>query len=315
MLKFDSITKGYGGRQALSNVSLQFEPGCLCALVGPNGSGKSTLMKIGAGLVKPTRGSVSFNGLPIGKESKAKVAYMSTEPFYYSYMNIGNVGQFYEDFYEDFDSRAYAELIRFMELSMDMKVKSLSSGMAAKLKIAATLARNAEIVMLDEPLNGIDLIGRDQIINSIIRYTGAGRTFIISSHLLDELEPITDTVVMLRSGQVILSGRAEDIREQHGKSIVELYKEIYSVGYPNIPGQPPYGTPGYPPQAYYAPGQIPQTPPYQNAPQPYYPPNYGQAPQYPQQTPPAPVSNPQQPGVSAANAPDGSKDDSDSPND
>ena len=114
MLKFDSITKGYGSRQALSNVSLQFEPGTLCALVGPNGSGKSTLMKIGAGLVKPTHGSVTFNGMPIGKESKAKIAYMSTEPFYYSYMNIGNVGRFYEDFYLDFDPRAYAELIRFM---------------------------------------------------------------------------------------------------------------------------------------------------------------------------------------------------------
>ncbi|MDD6176315.1 MAG: ABC transporter ATP-binding protein [Firmicutes bacterium] len=277
MLKFDSITKGYGGRQALFNVNLQFEPGCLCALVGPNGSGKSTLMKIGAGLVKPTHGTASYNGMPIGKESKAKIAYMSTEPFYYSYMNIGNVGRFYEDFYQDFDPRAYAELIRFMELSMDMKVKSLSSGMAAKLKIAATLARNAEVVMLDEPLNGIDLIGRDQIINSIIRYTGAGRTFIISSHLLDELEPITDTVVMLRNGQVILNGRAEAIREQYGKSIVELYREIYSVGYPNVPGQPPYGAPGYPPQGFYgqppygAPGYPPQgaygQPPYQNAPQ------------------------------------------------
>ncbi len=266
MLKFDSITKGYGGRQALFNVSLQFEPGCLCALVGPNGSGKSTLMKIGAGLVKPTHGTATYNGLPIGKESKAKIAYMSTEPFYYSYMNIGNVGQFYEDFYQDFDPHAYAELIRFMELSMDMKVKSLSSGMAAKLKIAATLARNAEVVMLDEPLNGIDLIGRDQIINSIIRYTGVGRTFIISSHLLDELEPITDTVVMLRNGQVILNGKAEDIREQHGKSIVELYKEIYSAGYPNIPGQPSYGTPWSPPPAYY--GQQPTIPsPYWQAPQ------------------------------------------------
>ena len=99
--------------------------------------------------------------------------------------------------------------------------------MAAKLKIAATLARNAEVIMLDEPLNGIDLIGREQIINSIIKATNRETTLIISSHLFDELEPIVDDAVMLKDGKLILAGNLETIRENNGKSIVELYKEIY----------------------------------------------------------------------------------------
>lgn len=115
-----------------------------------------------------------------------------------------------------------------MELTPDLKIRALSSGMAAKLKIAVTLSRRAEVIMLDEPLNGIDLIGRDQIIHTIIQATGNGATFIISSHLFDELEPIVDNVVMMKGGKVILEGELEAIRTEHGKSISDLYREIYA---------------------------------------------------------------------------------------
>ena len=117
---------------------------------------------------------------------------MSTEPFYYDYMRIRDVKAFHKDFFADFDADLFDRLLTFMELTPDLKIRALSSGMAAKLKIAVTLSRRAEVIMLDEPLNGIDLIGRDQIIHTIIQATGSGATFIISSHLFDELEPIVD---------------------------------------------------------------------------------------------------------------------------
>ncbi len=131
---------------------------------------------------------------------------MSTEPFYYDYMRIRDVKAFHKDFFADFDPDLFDRLLTFMELTPDLKVRALSSGMAAKLKIAVTLSRRAEVIMLDEPLNGIDLIGRDQIIHTIIQATGNGATFIISSHLFDELEPIVDNVVMMKGGKVILEG-------------------------------------------------------------------------------------------------------------
>ena len=121
---------------------------------------------------------------------KKYIAYMSTEPFYYDYMRIQDVKTFHKDFFADFDPDLFDRLLTFMELTPDLKMRALSSGMAAKLKIAVTLSRRAEVIMLDEPLNGIDLIGRDQIIHTVIQATGNGATFIISSHLFDELEPL-----------------------------------------------------------------------------------------------------------------------------
>ena len=156
MLKFEHVTKVYGGKKALNDLSISFQSGHVYALVGPNGSGKSTMMKAAAGLVKVNTGSVTYQDMPIGVESKKHISYMSTEPFYYDYMKIRDVGQFYADFFEDFDESRFASLLQFMQLTPDLKVKALSSGMAAKLKIAATLSRNAEVcitftLMLSEP--------------------------------------------------------------------------------------------------------------------------------------------------------------------
>ena len=181
--------------------------------------------------------------MPIGVESKKHIAYMCTEPFYYDYMKIQDVKQFYADFFADFDKERFDSLLQFMQLTPDMKVRSLSSGMAAKLKIAATLARNADICMLDEPLNGIDLVGRDQIIQSILRAANPNATILISSHLFDELEPIVDHIVMMANGSLILEGELEEIRTRYGKSISDLYREYFSGTaasplFPNNTNQP-----------------------------------------------------------------------------
>jgi ABC-2 type transport system ATP-binding protein len=215
-------------KTAVDGISFQVEPGKIYALLGPNGSGKTTLMKIIAGLVKPTSGTINYQGEPIGVASKKKVAYMSTEPFFYNYMSVEDVGKYYKDFFEDFDSKRYAELVSRMELGMKDKAKTLSSGLAAKLKIAATLARKAELYMLDEPLNGIDIIARERIINTILEVAREDAAILISSHLVDELEKIIDNAVFIKTGKIVLSGEAEGLRESHGKSIVELYKEIYA---------------------------------------------------------------------------------------
>ena len=122
----------------------------------------------------------------------------------------------------------YERLIGHMDLEMNMKVGSLSSGMAAKMKIALTMARDAKLYMLDEPLNGIDLVARDKIMTAILENTGEGKSMIISSHLVDEIERILDDVVFIKKGEIVIEGDAETIRGEHGKSIVELYKEVYA---------------------------------------------------------------------------------------
>ena len=228
MLETRDVVKRYMNKTAVAGISFDVEPGKIYALLGPNGSGKTTWMKMVAGLIKPTMGTILFHGEPIGVESKKRIAYMSTEPFFYNYMTVKDVGKYYEDFFDDFDISRYEQLITRMELDMKDKSKNLSSGLAAKLKIASTLARKAELYLLDEPLNGIDIIAREHIINTILESASGNASLVISSHLVDELEKIIDSAIFIKQGNVVLRGNAEDIRLERGKSIVDLYKEIYA---------------------------------------------------------------------------------------
>jgi len=228
MLESKNIMKKYMMTTAIEDMSLTIESGMIYALLGPNGSGKTTFMKIAAGLTKPSKGSITYNGIPIGIQSKKEIAYMPTEPFFYSYMNVADVGKYYNDFFEDFDIERYNSLLERMELTPKLKTKTLSSGMAAKLKIAATLARDAKIYMLDEPLNGIDVIARDRIITTILENAKNDKAMIISSHLVDELEKIIDYAIFIKTGRVELVGNVEEIREARNQSIVEVYKTIYA---------------------------------------------------------------------------------------
>lgn len=228
LLECKNVTKKYMSTTAVSDVSFPVEAGKIYALLGPNGSGKTTLMKMIAGLAKPSAGEITYNGMPIGVESKKDIAYMATEPFFYSYMDVRDVGKYYSDFFEDFDSERYSYLIHKMDLDMKAKVNKLSSGMVAKLKVAATLSRKAKIYMLDEPLNGIDIIARDLIISTIIESSGDDNAMILSSHLVDELEKIIDHAIFIKSGSLVMVGDVEELREMKGKSIVEIYKEVYA---------------------------------------------------------------------------------------
>lgn len=227
MLECSNLKKVYLNKTAVEDISLTLEKGRIYALLGPNGSGKTTFMKMISGLVKPTHGTIEYEGMPIGVQSKKDIAYMSTEPFFYSFMTVESVGKYYKDFFEDFDEDKYVKLIGEMELNMKDKVNKLSSGMSAKLKIAATMARNAKLYLLDEPLNGIDIIAREKIITTILNAASDDSTIVISTHLVDELEALIDSVVFIKDGKSVIYGDAEQIREQRGKSIVELYKEIY----------------------------------------------------------------------------------------
>lgn len=228
LVKTKELTKKFGSKVAVSNCTIELEKGKIYGLLGPNGSGKSTLMKMIAGLFRPTKGEIEIAGSPISYKSKATVAYMTTEDFMYENLTIKQIGQYFSDFFEDFDKDRYKELIKLMVLEMDMKVGSLSSGMASKLKIAATMSRKASVIMLDEPLNGIDLIARDQIIKAIIEAASEENAIVISSHLVDQMEPILDEVLFIKEGEMIIAGVAEDIRQERQKSIVDLYREVFA---------------------------------------------------------------------------------------
>ena len=227
MLRSESLTRKFGSKTAVDHVTLSLEPGHVYAMLGPNGSGKTTWMKMAAGLMKPTSGAVYFREQPVGVESRKHIAYMSTEPYFYTWMTVGAAGKYYEDFFEDFSMNRYRELLAKVELTDDLKTRSLSSGMAAKLKIALTLARDAQVYMLDEPFNGIDLLARDQIRGCILEEAREDKLLILSSHLVEEMEAIADRAVFIREGELIECRDLEEMRETDGVSMADRYREIY----------------------------------------------------------------------------------------
>ena len=227
LLQSKGLTKKFGAKTAVNGITLDLEVGHVYGLLGPNGSGKTTWMKMAAGLVKPTAGVVTFNGKPVNTESRSKIAYVSTEPYFYSWMKIIDAGKYYADFFEDFSMDEYKRLLDKMQLPLNQKITSLSTGMTAKMKIAVTLARDAKVWMLDEPFNGIDLLARDDIRGTVLEKAGKDRLLLISSHLVEEMEAIADRAVFIKSGKLIEVRDLEEMKNTDGMTMADRYREIY----------------------------------------------------------------------------------------
>lgn len=230
MLESRELTKKFGAKTAVDGVSLILESGHIYAMLGPNGSGKTTWMKMAAGLIKPTSGEVLFAGQPVGIASRKDVAYMSTEPYFYLWMTVEDAGKYYADFFDDFSMERYLFLLHSMDLSEKDKIRNLSSGMVAKMKIALTLARNAKVYMLDEPFNGIDLLARDEIRAAILEAAVPEKLLLLSSHLVEEMEAIADRAVFIRQGKLVEVRDLEEMRETEGVSMADRYRTIFSHG-------------------------------------------------------------------------------------
>ncbi len=225
MLTVEHLVRRYANSAAVDDISFTLQSGQTCALLGPNGSGKTTLMKMIAGLIQPTSGTIQFNGLPIGVKTKAQIAYMPTENFFYNYMSIRDAGRYYADFFQDFDLQKFKDLIEKMDLREKDKIRALSSGMSAKLRLALTLSRDAEMMMFDEPLNGVDILTRAEVVNAIGAGRKEGRIMLISTHLIDELENYIDSAIYMYHGKILAAGTKEELT--HECTLTERYLQIY----------------------------------------------------------------------------------------
>ena len=230
MLESKNLTRKFGSKTAVDGVTLSLKPGHIYAMLGPNGSGKTTWMKMAAGLMKPTSGEVTFQGEPVGIASREQVAYMATEPYFYAWMSIRDAGKYYEDFFADFSMSRFKDLLTRMDLEEDLKIRTLSSGMVAKMKIALTLSRDAKVYMLDEPFNGIDLLARDEIRTTILEAAREDKLLLLSSHLVEEMEAIADQAVFIRNGKLIEVRDLEELRETDGVSMADRYRMIFGHG-------------------------------------------------------------------------------------
>lgn len=226
ILECRNLTKSYRGKRAVSNLNVRLEEGKIYGLLGENGSGKTTWMKMMAGLAKPSQGEIFYNGHPLNYMDKNEIAYMATESFYYDYMKVSDVERYYADFFQDFNPQKFKELIARFGLDGQMKARNLSSGMNEKLRIAATLARDAKLCMLDEPLNGVDYKAREDIISIIVEEADENRTFVISTHLIEEVESFVEKAIFIKNGELIKLVDLEQERAAGGRSLAEIYISV-----------------------------------------------------------------------------------------
>ncbi|WP_398446206.1 ABC transporter ATP-binding protein [Sedimentibacter sp.] len=227
LLRIENLSKRYYNKTALNDINLSIEKGKIYGLLGPNGSGKTTLMKIIAGLHKQTAGNVLISGEPLSYKTKAVISYMPTENYMYGEFKVKQVVKFYKDMYEDFQEDTALKILNDIKVDTEFKISKLSSGLIGKLKVALTLSRNTEFYMLDEPLNGVDVLSRDVIIDLITKSYNENKTIIISTHLVSEIEKILDSVIFLKDGNIELHGDAEELRSAKGMSVEGLYKEVF----------------------------------------------------------------------------------------
>ncbi|MDI9484321.1 MAG: ABC transporter ATP-binding protein [Bacillota bacterium] len=228
-LIISNLRKKYPKVEALKGVDLALPQGEIWGLLGPNGSGKSTLLKCIIGLVKPDGGEIKILGQVPSRRTKAQIAFVPEVENLYRWMTVRQAIDFTASFYEDWDEGRIPGLLEFMGLDPDKKVSSLSKGMRARLKLILALARKAPLLLLDEPFSGIDPASRDRIVEGIVRqFKSEVQSMIISTHAVGDTEQLFDGVVFLDEGTVSLQGNAEDLRDQYGKSINDLFKEVFA---------------------------------------------------------------------------------------
>ena len=226
MLQAKNLSKKYNGRTALDHVNVEMGDGKIYAFLGPNGSGKTTFMKIIASLTKQSEGELLLDGKALSIKSRADVAYLPTETHAYPFMTVGEFGEYYKTFFKDFDEIRYKSWVERMKIPFRTPFKVLSSGMDKKVRVAATLAREAKILILDEPFNGVDLLAREEIEKMILEVMSDNRTIILSSHLVEEVESYVNFALFFNEGRLLAMEDVEELRSSRGMSITDRYREL-----------------------------------------------------------------------------------------
>ena len=226
MLQANNLSKKYNGRTALDHVNVEMGDGKIYAFLGPNGSGKTTFMKILASLTKQSEGELLLDGKALSIKSRADVAYLPTETHAYPFMTVGEFGEYYKTFFKDFDEIRYKSWVERMKISFRTPFKVLSSGMDKKVRVAATLAREAKVLILDEPFNGVDLLAREEIEKMILEVMSDDRTIILSSHLVEEVESYVNFALFFNEGRLLAMEDVEELRSSRGMSITDRYREL-----------------------------------------------------------------------------------------
>ena len=227
LLNCQNLTKRYGYKTALDNIDLSLERGRIIGLLGPNGSGKTTLIKLINGLLAPSYGSIAINGFAPGPETKKIVSYLPERTYFNSWMKVTDILNFFCDFYEDFDRNRAADMLRRLGIDENERLGAMSKGTKEKVQLIMVMSRDAQLYCLDEPIGGVDPAARDYILQTIITNYNEHASVLISTHLIADIENVLDDVIFIQNGHIRLHASVDEIREQEGKSVDALFREVF----------------------------------------------------------------------------------------
>ena len=228
LLTCEGLTKSYQkGTNALDNIELHIGFGRIVGLLGPNGSGKTTLIKLANGLLQPSAGSIRIAGMTPGPDTKAIVSYLPDADWLPDWMRVEQLVEMFHEFYADFDPAKANEMLARLELEPKARLKTLSKGSKEKVQLILAMSRAAKLYLLDEPIGGVDPAARDYILNTIISNYSKDATVVISTHLIEDIEPVLDEAVFLKDGRIFAHRAVDDIRETEGKSVDAYFREVF----------------------------------------------------------------------------------------
>ena len=227
LVEIDNLKKQYSGKWALRGVSFEVHRGSVVGVLGENGSGKSTLFRILAGVTRPTSGSVRIDGMAPGIGTKRIVSYLPEIDPFYSWMVVGELFDFLASFFPLWDTTRTRDLLTLMDLPATEKVGALSRGQRGRLKVVFAFSRPSALVLMDEPLGGIDMPSRKRILKALFEdYRDVNQTILISTHLVPEVEEYIGEVVYMKDGELVLSGQVDALERAHEKSLTEIFEEM-----------------------------------------------------------------------------------------
>lgn len=227
LLEANNLSKKYGNTVGLLPIDLILPKGKIIGLLGPNGSGKTTLIKLIAGLLKPTTGTIAVCGMPIGPETKALVSYLPDRDYFDSGLKINTLLDYFQDFYKDFDRERAETMLTGLGIDLTKRFSTLSKGTREKVQLSLVMSRRAKLYLLDEPIAGVDPAARDFILHTIISNYDPEATVLISTHLIADVESVLQEFIFVNQGRIIRQGTVEDVHNQDGKTLDELFREVF----------------------------------------------------------------------------------------
>ena len=227
MINIINLNKKYRNKIILDNINLDIEKGKIIGLLGPNGSGKTTLMKILLNITKEDSGEIYINNEKKSEETNKYISFLPDAPFIDKDLSINEARNYFKFFYTDFNDKKFENLINKLNLNLKDKIKNLSKGNIEKLNLILILSRDAKIYILDEPIAGVDIVTRNEILKLIIENISDESTAIISTHLIKDIEHIFDQVMFLKDANIDKIYNVEDIRINKNISVEDLYLEYF----------------------------------------------------------------------------------------